>query len=393
VQGKVLGVIGLGKIGRHVVQMANGLGFRVLVRDPYVAPRMAEDLNVELVKDLGDLASRVDFLTVHVPASPETMNLVGEELLRKAKPGIRIINCARGGIVNEAALLAALEEDRVAAAALDVFAEEPPGLTQLVAHPRVIVTPHLGASTREAQENVATAAAQQIVDYLLHRKLASPVNAVVLDAELREGMLPYRELALKLGRLQAQLLEGNPVRVAIKYYGDLFEQRVQSYITNSVLEGFLGRRSAQPVNVINSRMIAKEQGLAVEERSEGKSRYFVNMVKVEVDDGAGSREVGGAIRGRSGLRLVSLDGYQFDAVLEGAILITANRDRPGMIGILGDLLGSHRINISNMSLGRDKTGGTAISLVNVDEPIPQEILAELRSREGIVWARAVDVES
>ena len=393
VQGKVLGVVGLGKIGRHVVQMANGLGFRVLARDPYVAPRMAEELNVELVKDVGDLVSRVDFLTIHVPASPETMNLIGEDVLRKAKPGIRIINCARGGIVNEAALLAALDENRVAAAALDVFAEEPPGLTPLVSHPRVIVTPHLGASTREAQENVATAAAQQIVDYLLHRKLASPVNAVVLDAELREGMLPYRELALKLGRLQAQLLEGNPVRIAIKYFGDLFAERVQSYITNSVLEGFLGRRSAQPVNVINSRALAKEQGLSVGERTEGKSRYFVNMVKVQVDDEVGSREVGGAIRGRSGLRLVSLDGYQFDAVLEGAILITANQDRPGMIGILGDLLGSHNINISNMSLGRDKTGGTAISLVNVDEPIPQEVVADLRSREGIVWAKAVDVES
>src|SRR5262249_50173896 len=216
-------------------------------------------------------------------------------------------NCARGGIVDEGALLHALEEKRVAGAALDVFVEEPPGLAPLVAHPRVIVTPHPGASTRAAQESVAISAAHQVIDYLLHHKLHSPVNVIVLDPELREGMAPYRELALKLGRLQAQLLEGNPVRIVLKYHGDLFAGNVQSYISNSVLEGFLSESAAQPVNVVNSRALAKEQGLAVEERSEGKSRYFVNMLKVELTDAVGSREVGGAIRGRSGLRLVSLN--------------------------------------------------------------------------------------
>ncbi len=407
VRGKTLGVIGLGKIGRHVVQMANGLGFRILAFDPFVSPRLAEELGVELVRGPAELAERVDFLTVHVPGGPDTKGLIGEDLLRRAKQGIRIINCARGGIVDEAALLRALEENRVAAAALDVFAEEPPGLTPLVAHPRVICTPHLGASTREAQENVAITAVQQVIDYLLHKKLHSPVNAVVLDPELREGMQPYRELALRLGRLQAQLLEGNPARVVIKYYGDLFSEKVQSYISNSVLEGFLEKRSDQPVNVINSRALAKEQGLAVESRSEGKSRYFQNLIRVEVAgvspsgpraaaaDGSPpstSRDVGGAIRGRSGLRFVSLDGFQFDAVLEGNMLITANQDRPGMIGVLGNVLASHRINISYMSLGRDRPSGTAISLLNVDEPITPSVLEDLRGREGILWVKSVNVE-
>jgi D-3-phosphoglycerate dehydrogenase len=205
-------------------------------------------------------------------------------------------------------------------------------------------------------------------------------------------MLPYRELALRLGRLQAQLLEGNPVRVTVKYYGELFEQKLQNYITNSVLEGFLGKRSEQPVNLINARALAKDQGLAVEELSEGKTRYFVNMLKVEVKGGAGSRDVGGTIRGRGGLRLVSLDSYHFDAVLEGTILITANKDKPGMIGVLGNVLASHSINISNMSLGRDRTGGTAISLLNVDEPITPAVLGDLRSHDGILWAKSVDVE-
>lgn len=391
-QGKTLGVVGLGKIGRHVAQMANGLGFRTLAFDPFVSPRLAEELNVNLVADLGDLVERVDFLTVHVPVSAATKGLIGEELIGRAKPGIRLINCARGGIVDEAALLKAIEENRVAAAALDVFEEEPPGRTRLVDHPRVIVTPHLGASTREAQQNVAIAGVQQVIDYLLYRKLHTPVNAVVLDPELREGMMPYRDLALRLGRLQAQLLEGNPLRVVIKYFGDLFAEKAQSYMTNSVLEGFLEQRSAQPVNVISARHLAKEQGLAVEERAEGKSRYFANMIRVEVGGEKGSREVGGTIRGRSGLRLVSLDGFQFDAVLEGDILITANNDRPGMIGILGNKLASHKINISYMSLGRDRPSGTAISLVNVDEPITADVIDDLRSQEGILWARSVNVD-
>jgi D-3-phosphoglycerate dehydrogenase len=392
VQGKTLGVVGLGKIGRHVVHMANGLGMKILAFDPYVAPRVAEEMNLELVGDLALLVEKVDFLTVHVPATAGTKGLIGEEILRRAKPGIRIINCARGGIVDEGALLHALEDKRVAGAALDVFVEEPPGLTPLVAHPRVIVTPHLGASTREAQENVAISAAHQAIDYLLHRKLHSPVNVIMLDPELREGMDPYRELALKLGRLQAQLLEGNPVRIVLKYYGDLFAGNAQSYISNSVLEGFLSKSAAQPVNVVNSRALAKDQGLAVEERSEGKSRYFVNMLKVELTDAVGSREVGGAIRGRSGLRLVSLNNYHFDAVLEGNMIIIANRDRPGMIGVLGTILGSHKVNISYMSVGRDQTGGTAISVVNVDQTIPREALEDLRAQEGILWVKSATVD-
>jgi D-3-phosphoglycerate dehydrogenase len=391
-QGKTLGVVGLGKIGRHVVQIAGGLGFQIVAYDPFVAPRLAEELKVKLVEDILVLVAQVDFLTIHVPATAETRGLIGEEVLRRAKPGLRLINCARGGIVDEEALLKALEENRISAAALDVFSQEPPGATPLVSHPRVIATPHLGASTREAQESVALAAAHQVVDFLLHRRLHSPVNAITLDPELRAEMLPYYELALKLGRLQAQLLEANPIRVVVKYYGDLFEQRLQSYLTSSVLAGFLAGRSAQPVNVINSRSLAKDQGLAVEERSEGKSRYFANMMRVEVTDGAASREVGGAIRGRSGLRLVSLGAFQFDAVLEGMLLISANKDRPGMIGVLGSVLASHKINISNMSLGRDRTGGTAISLVNVDDPITPAVLEDLRSRDGILWAKAGDVE-
>jgi D-3-phosphoglycerate dehydrogenase len=392
VLGKKLGVVGLGKIGRHVVQMATGLGFDVLCFDPFVSPSMADELKVKLVSDLHELASQVDFLTVHVPSSPETKGLIGKDVLDRAKPGLRVVNCARGGIIDEAALLVALNSGQVEAAAIDVFEDEPPGATPLVLHERVIATPHLGASTQEAQANVALTGAQQVVDYLLERKLHSPVNAITLAPDLRDELAPYHDLGLKLGRLQAQLLEGNPVRVVVKFYGDLQEPRVQTYLSSSVLAGFLGRKSASPVNVINARALAVEQGLAIEERFEGKSTYFAAMLKVEVTDGGGTREVGGAIRGRRGLRLVSLDAYQVDAVLEGRLLISANVDRPGMIGVLGTVLASNNINISNMALGRNRSGGEAIALMNVDAPCPEKVLGDIRSQDGILWAKVVDVE-
>jgi D-3-phosphoglycerate dehydrogenase len=391
VQGKTLGVVGLGKIGSQVVTMAAGLGFKVLAYDPFVAPRKAQELGVELVGTVGELASRSDYLTVHVPRTEGTQALIGKEVLARARRGIRIINCARGGIIDEAALLDALEDGRVGGAALDVFEKEPPGDSLLLRHPRVIATPHLGASTREAQENVALAAARQVVDYLLHRKLHSPVNAVTLEPELREVVEPYMELAVRLGRLQARLLEGNPERIVVKYFGDIFEPKIQSYLSSAVLEGFLVDRSAQPVNWINARALAKDQGLAVEESTEGRSRYFVNLIRVELSDSAGKREIGGSIRGRRGMRLVSLDGYQFDAVLEGTLLIVRNQDRPGMIATTTQVLAAHNINIAYISLGRDRTGGTAISLLNLDDAVPPEVLEELRSRDGILWARVVKV--
>lgn len=394
VQGKTLGVIGLGKIGRHVVQMALGLGFDVLGFDPYVSPQLAGELKVKLVPEILDLVAQVDFLTVHVPASDETKALIGADAFERCRPNLRVVNCARGGIIDEQALVEALDAGKVAGAAIDVFSTEPPGLTAVVAHPKVVVTPHLGASTKEAQSNVAVMGAQQVVDYLLHRKLHSPVNAITLDPDLRDELLPYHELGLKLGRLQAQLLEDNPARVVVKFYGELCgDQKIQTYLTNSVLAGFLAKKAATPVNVINARTLAQEQGLAIEERMEGKSRYFASMLRVLVTDGAGKeREVGGAIRGRRGLRLVSMDDYVFDAVLEGNLLITANEDRPGMIAVLGSALASHNVNISNMALGRNRSGGTAIALLNLDAPCPQAALDELQEREGLLWARAVGVD-
>jgi len=391
VLGKTLGVVGLGKIGRLVIPMARGLGMKVLGHDPFVSPGVAEELGIELVSDLGDLVSRVDFLSVHVPKSPQTKGLINGEVLARAKPNLRVVNCARGGIVDEAALIEALDRGTVAGAAVDVFEKEPPGLTPLVQHPRVIVTPHLGASTMEAQQNVAIGAANQIVDYFKTGKMTNPVNAASIPPEVQEGFLPYHELMHRLGLLQAQLLEGNPSRIAIRFFGDTLDPGIRGYLISSVLCGFLANRSSQPVNAINAQHLASEMGLVVQESQEGKSRYFHNMVKIEVEDSSGKREVGGTIRGQKGLRVVSLDDYQFDAVLEGRLLIAANEDRPGMIAVFGNVLGSHKINISYMSLGRDRTGGTAIALINLDDPVPEAALKDLRGHQGILWAKVAEL--
>ncbi len=399
---KKIGVVGLGKIGRHVATMANGLGFEVLAYDPYLAPRMAEEMGITLVTDVAELASQVDFLTVHVPKTDATRGLIGAEVLEKAKPGLRIVNCARGGIVDEDALLAALEDGRVAGAALDVYNEEPPENRALVEHAKVVCTPHLGASTREAQVNVAVAGARLVVDYFQTGKLHHPVNAVSLEPDLLEKAEPYGELARRLGQLHAQLLDGNPERVVVKFYGDVFESQVRAYVTSAVLVGFIGDRCDQPVNWINVRALAKDHGLVVEESDEGSSRYFSNMIRVEVTRAGGGggddgdrRELGGAMRGRRGVRLVSLDSYIFDAVLEGTMLIVANEDTPGMIGTVGQTIGQRGVNISNMSLGRHPKGGRAISLMNLDD-LPagqgQEIEAELAAIDGILWAKVARVD-
>jgi D-3-phosphoglycerate dehydrogenase len=262
-------------------------------------------------------------------------------------------------------------------------------MSKLLRHPRVIATPHLGASTQEAQQNVAIAAAEQIVDYFVHRKLTSPVNAVSLDPKLREEVQPYFDLALHLGLLQAQLLEGNPSRIRMRFFGDALDKDLQRYLTAAALSGFLQDRLAQPVNAINAHHLASEMGLVVEESNEGKSRYFHRMLKVEVTDSSRSREVGGTIRGQRGLRLVSLDDYHFDAVLEGRLLMIKNEDRPGMIGVIGQCLASNNVNISYMSLGRDRSGGTAIALLNLDEPVPAGIAPTVESLPGVLWSRLV----
>jgi D-3-phosphoglycerate dehydrogenase len=388
-QGKTLGLVGVGKIGAQVLQMAQGLGMSAIIYDPYISPQKADEMGVKMATTIEELVAAVHFLTVHVPLVPETRNLISADLLAKARPGLFVINCARGGIVDEDGLVAALESGQVKGAALDVFSTEPPENRKLLDHPGVVVTPHLGASTREAQSNVAVGAAQLLLDYFVHGRLGSPINTISLAPDLRAGVQPFFDLAYRLGRLQSQLLEGNPSRFRIRLFGDMFEGELIHYLKSAALSGFLEDRSAQPVNAINAQHLASEKGIAVEEVSEGRSKYFHEMIKIVVEDSAGRREVGGTIRGHRGLRLVSLNEYQFDAVLEGRLLIVQNEDRPGMIGTIGNTLASHKANVSSMSLGRDQSGGNAVALLNLDNDVDSRVVEQLAQSEGIIDVKLV----
>ncbi len=388
-KGKTLGIVGLGKIGRYVLHMAVGLGMKPLGFDPFISPEVASDLGVPLVPSLTELASQADFLTIHVPLSAQTRDLINHEVFAAARRGLNLIHCARGGIVDEKALLEALKSGAVAGAALDVFEKEPPDFPELIGHPRVIPTPHLGASTLEAQQNVAVGAAQQMVDYFRDGNYTSPVNAQALEPAQLEGVQPYRELGYRLGLLQSQLLEDNPSKVRVGFAGDLFDGELQSYLCSAVLCGFLKGRSAQPVNPVNAQHLASEMGLVVEAVSEGRSRYFHQMVRVAITGIKKTREVAGTIRGQRGQRVVALDDYHFDAVLEGNLLIIQNEDRPGMIGVIGQILAASSVNISYMSLGRDRSGGTSVALLNLDAAVPPKVLTDLAATEGIRWAKLV----
>lgn len=385
-EGKTLGIIGLGKIGRHVMHMATGLGMEIVGFDPFISTQLASEMGLPLAESLEDLVGRIDFLTLHVPLSPDTKHIIDAELLGKARKGLRVINCARGGIVDEKALLAAIESGVVAGAALDVYESEPPDFPELIGHPSVVATPHLGASTREAQHNVAILAARQMVAYFREGKLTSPINSLNLEPALLEEIRPYRDLAIALGGLHSQVLEGNPEKVRVQFYGDLFDGELRRYLTSAVLCGFLRDRSSQVVNPVNAHHLARESGLVIEEASGGKSRYFHQMIRVTVTGSRGERDFGATIRGQRGLRLVSMDDYHFDAVLEGSLLLIQNEDRPGMIGVVGEIISRHEVNISYMTLGRDRSGGTAVALLNLDEPAPDAVVDELRQTDGILWA-------
>lgn len=386
-QGKALGLVGLGKVGRQVARMAVGLGMRVIAHDPFIAESLAEELQVSL-KELDAVLQESDFISIHAPLTEKTRGLIGAEQFRLMRKGVRIVNTARGAVIDENALLEALDSGKVAGVALDVYSKEPPGDLPVIKHERVVTTPHMGASTQEAQANVATAAVEQLVLFFRSGQIRNAVNAISLDPQVLEGIEPYRELSIRLGSFQGQFLDGNPSRFAAQFHGDIFDPSIQSYLTSCALEGFLARTFDRPVNAVNARFLAAENGIAVETATT-KSRSFANLVRIEVEGRWGRRQVSGTIFGKQMLRLVTIDDYNLDAILEGDILVSANEDRPGMIGKLGERIGSFGLNIANMSLGRDISGGTAVSLFNLDQPPPAGFVDAVRSIEGILWARTV----
>jgi D-3-phosphoglycerate dehydrogenase len=382
---KVLGIVGLGNIGAIVAERALGLRMKVIAFDPFVTAEAAARLRVELVS-LDDCLTRADFVTVHTPLTPETRGLINAERLRRMKKGVRIVNCARGGIVDEAALQAAIEEGRVAGAALDVLETEPAKKGHpLLALPQVICTPHLGASTDEAQKNVAIAVAEQVADYLCRGIIQSAVNAPSLSPEVLQVLRPYLMLAEKLGALAAQLVPEAPLEVTLLASGEVAERDVRA-LTTAAVRGLLAQLLDASVNYVNAPAVARERGIRVVESRVPEATDHLNALRLEVRRASGTTVVSGAVFGSDTLRLTRINAFRMEAVPEGYILMLHNRDVPGVVGRVGTLLGERQINIAGIELGREKVGGMALSLIHVDDAVPPSVLAELRTLPQIVSA-------
>jgi D-3-phosphoglycerate dehydrogenase len=388
---KTLGIVGVGNIGGLVADRAQGLRMKVIAYDPFITEDKAQKLGVELV-DLDTLCARADFVSIHTPLTPETRHLIDAAVLAKMKPTARLINCARGGIVDEQALAEAISSGRLAGAALDVFEQEPPPKDHpLLQLEQVICTPHLGASTDEAQVNVAIAIAEQIIDYLVHHVTRSAVNVPSVSAELLHLLKPYLTLGEKLGCLQAQLLEEAPEELTIEYAGEVAEVDVEP-VTLAVLYGLLHRlMEAGAVNYVNAREIARERGVQVVESKTTQPKGYLNLLTVRVKTARAESVVAGAVFGRDVIRLVKINDFYLEAVPEGYILMLHNRDVPGVVGAIGTILGEAKINIAGLELGRERTAGMAISLIHIDEAVPQSVLERIRTQPNIVTADLLEL--
>ena len=378
--GKTLGLIGCGNIGSIVADRAHGLKMKVVAYDPFLSPERAIELGVEKV-ELDELLGRADFITLHTPLTDQTRGILSRGALAKTKKGIRIVNCARGGLIDEAALKDALESGHVAGAALDVFAEEPAKENALFGTPGLICTPHLGASTTEAQVNVAIQIAEQMSDYLLLGGITNAVNVPSLSAEEAPRLKPYMGLAEKLGRLVGQIA-GTEIRsIDIEVEGAAADLNVKP-ITGAVLAGVM-RTWSDTVNMVNAPYLAKERGIAVREiRNEGEGDYHT-LVAVTVGTEHGSKRVEGTLFGNRAPRLVNIFGVPIEAELAGQMIYIVNNDEPGFIGALGTSLGENKINIATFGLGRRKEGGEAVALVAVDDPITAEVASQLGALPGV----------
>jgi D-3-phosphoglycerate dehydrogenase / 2-oxoglutarate reductase len=385
---KVLGLIGLGNIGAIVADRALGLKMRVLAFDPFVSPETAAKLGVEIAS-LDEIYANADFITVHTPLTKETRGLIGTEAFAKMKKGVRIINCARGGIVDETALAEAIKSKKVAGAALDVFVDEPPPNDHpLLKLDQVVATPHLGAATDEAQINVAIAIADQVGNFLSNGVIQNAVNFPALTAKQLAILQPYLTIGEKLGSFLAQIDPNAPQEVQIEYSGDIVEYDVAA-ATAAVLRGILSPVLESPVNYVNAPFIARERGVRVLESRSNQPSDFLNSVIVKLTTDAGTNTVEGAVFSNKAVRLVRLNAFHLEAVPEGYILVIHNNDVPGVVGAMGTLLGKHNINIASLELGREKTGGKAIALIHVDGQIPAAVLTELQALEPILSAQQI----
>jgi D-3-phosphoglycerate dehydrogenase len=390
--GKTLGILGMGRIGTEVAKRAIAFGMRVVAYDPYLTEDRAKAIGAEFAASVDEIYLSADFITVHMPVTPETKNMLNATAFAKMKPGVRIVNCARGEIISEQDLIAALESGKVAGAALDVFSVEPlPADHQFRKQPNLILTPHLGASTEEAQEKCGIEVAEVIAGYLLTGEVRNAVNLPYLDAKTYEQVKPYLPLGEALGKLLAQLAPASADRIYITYGGNARQLPNVDPVTRAVLRGFLASSNLKDVNNVNVRAAAASLGLSVEEKKSDEPVTFNEWVHVQLFSGGKKLiSAGGTFFGSpNNPRIVRLFSTSVEIPISGTLLLLNNKDRPGIVGHLGTLLSKHNVNIANMSLSRDTAGGLALTVLNLDSAPPQAVLEELKKDADISNVKVV----
>jgi D-3-phosphoglycerate dehydrogenase len=384
--GKTLAILGMGRIGTEVAKRALAFGMRVLAYDPYLSEARAKTLQVELVENLDDALPEADFITMHMPLTDETKHMLNPARLAKLKKGARIVNCARGGLIDEKALADALASGQVAGAAIDVFEQEPPTEDNPLRNaPNIVFTPHLGASTAEAQESVGIEIAHTIRAALLDGTINNAVNAPSVDAKTLAVLGPYLRLGESLGRFVSQIAPKRCGTLRVIYSGKARDLDTTP-ITRSVLKGFLTHISGDEVNEINAPGLAQNLGLQVVESRVSDSAEFSDLIEVVAEDSGSKASAAGTFFGQKP-RVVMVNGRYIEAQPEGVLLLLENKDRPGIVGHIGTLLGKHQVNIASMSLGRDTVGGTALTVLNLDSAPDEKVMGELRGDKDIVSAR------
>ncbi|HHJ64578.1 MAG TPA: phosphoglycerate dehydrogenase [Aquifex aeolicus] len=388
--GKTLGIIGLGNIGSQVAIRARSFGMKVMAYDPYIPREKAEKLNVRLVDRLEDMLREIDVLTIHAPLTHETRNMIGEREFEIMKDGVYIVNCARGGIVNESALLRFLERGKVRGVALDVFSKEPPPpefIDRLRHFENVSLSPHIGANTYESQENVAVIVAQQVIKALRGQTVEYVVNAPFPDLSVLTLIKPHLDLAEKMGRFMVQWSEEGIREVHVEVRGDISEHFHP--ISAAVLKGILEEVVDFPVNIINASYVARDRGIKVEELSSEETPDFKHYIKVVVRANGTEKVVAGTVLEGQLLRIVQIDRYRVDIEPEGILLVFENKDVPGVIGRIGSLLGSANVNIAGFRLGRERKGGIALGILNLDDQVPEHVLEDLKNIPEILFVKQV----
>ncbi len=390
-RGKTLGVVGLGQVGTEVARRGRGLEMHVLAHDPFVSAERAQGVHVELVESLPDLFARSDFVSLHAALTPSTRGLVNAELLATAKPGLRLINTARGGLVDAQALRDAVDEGRLAGAAIDVFAEEPPPQDNPLLHSdRIIVTPHLGASTTEAQERVAVDVAEQVLMVLRGEPAEYAVNAPLIPAETMSVLAPYIQVAEKTAALATQLAAGQFKDVRIEYLGEIANYDTTA-LKAGVIKGLLAPVSEERVTIVNANMVAEHRGLRITEQKGPAEEIYSNLVAVTLKTSTGETKVAGT-EAHDGAHVVLIDEFWVDVPpADGYLLICENRDRPGMVGAVGNFLGEHDINISYMHLGRHAVRGRALMVLGLDDQISPELQRQLTTIADIYSVRVAQI--